>query len=127
MQKSNILIMNILLLLFFSNNLAADIMSNDIKHYVMDYYKKQLPIQIDSNSVCVDLKIEKDIWQYYIQVDTKKELDFDLGKKQSISMLCGNKASLDYLKKGMSYRYFYYDKYTSEFIRSITITKKDCK
>jgi len=119
--------------LFFSLSFFNDIVTS---HFFEDYaiekdieeFKSNLPIQVDSSSVLIDIYKENKIIFYnyqLFQVYLEKESDRNRFKKQIQDSLCDDKNSLDLLKKDYILNYEYINE-KEEKIINIQTKKENC-
>jgi hypothetical protein len=119
--------------LFFSLTFFIDIVRS---HFFEDYaiekeieqFKENLPIQVDSTSVLIDIyKKDKTIFYNYqlFEVYLEKTSDRNKFKKQIQDSLCEDESSLDLLKKGYILDYEYINE-KEEKVINIKTTKENC-
>lgn len=95
----------------------------------INYYKENLPMQVDSFTKLIDIKKEnKNIYYIYqlFKID-KDHYDYKLAKFKSEvqNTLCETPSSLDLIKNDYILNYKYIDKKKKEILNIVT-TKKDC-
>ena len=112
--------------LLFSFSFSS-IVSPALKEKILSSYKTKLPIFVDNGIYIVDIDIVNDVFIYVNSVNLNKVSSFN--KMNMYNKRKNDLCSTQYktLKRGIAYRYDFYNKRNRESLFSVSISMKDCR